>query len=34
LWREEIAKWLPQASIHIHKEPFFGGLYQKVVITR
>jgi ubiquinone/menaquinone biosynthesis C-methylase UbiE len=34
LWREEIAKWLPQASIHIRKEPFFGGLYQKVVITR
>jgi ubiquinone/menaquinone biosynthesis C-methylase UbiE len=34
LWREEIAKWLPHASIHIRKEPFFGGLYQKVVITR
>ena len=34
LWRDEIAEWLPQASIHIRKEPFFGGLYQKVVITR
>ena len=34
LWRDEIAKWLPEASIEICKEPFFGGLYQKVVITR
>src|SRR6516162_4053144 len=34
LWRNEIAKWLPQASSHIRKQPFFGGLYQKMVITR
>jgi ubiquinone/menaquinone biosynthesis C-methylase UbiE len=34
LWRDEIVKWLPRASIEIRKEPFFGGLYQKVVITR
>jgi hypothetical protein len=34
LWRDEIAKWLPRGSIRIRKEPFFGGLYQKVVITR
>jgi ubiquinone/menaquinone biosynthesis C-methylase UbiE len=33
LWRDEIAKWLPRSSIRIRKEPFFGGLYQKVVIT-
>jgi ubiquinone/menaquinone biosynthesis C-methylase UbiE len=34
LWRHEIAKWLPRGSIRVRKEPFFGGLYQKVVITR
>jgi ubiquinone/menaquinone biosynthesis C-methylase UbiE len=34
LWRDEIVKWLPRDSIEIRKEPFFGGLYQKVVITR
>jgi ubiquinone/menaquinone biosynthesis C-methylase UbiE len=34
LWRDEIAKWLPRDSIRVRKEPFFGGLYQKVVITR
>jgi ubiquinone/menaquinone biosynthesis C-methylase UbiE len=33
LWRDEIAKWLPRGSICVQKEPFFGGLYQKVVIT-
>jgi ubiquinone/menaquinone biosynthesis C-methylase UbiE len=34
LWRDEIAKWLPCGSIRVRKQPFFGGLYQKVVITR
>ena len=34
LWHDEIVKWLPRASMEIRKEPFFGGLYQKVVITR
>jgi ubiquinone/menaquinone biosynthesis C-methylase UbiE len=34
LWRDEIAKWLPRGGIRVRKEPFFGGLYQKVVITR
>jgi len=33
LWRDEIAKWLPCDSMRVRKEPFFGGLYQKVVIT-
>ena len=35
LWREEIAKWLPRSGASkLRKESFFGGLYQKVVITR
>jgi ubiquinone/menaquinone biosynthesis C-methylase UbiE len=35
LWRDEIAKWLPRGSVaRLRKESFFGGLYQKVVITR
>jgi len=34
LWHDEIVKWLPRTSMEIRKEPFFGGLYQKVVITR
>jgi ubiquinone/menaquinone biosynthesis C-methylase UbiE len=35
LWREEIVDWLPQyASVRSRKQVFFGGLYQKLVITR
>jgi len=35
LWRTEIAKWLPPGRDNgLHKQSFFGGLYQKVVITR
>jgi ubiquinone/menaquinone biosynthesis C-methylase UbiE len=35
LWREEIADWLPRyATVRSRKEVFFGGLYQKLVITR
>jgi ubiquinone/menaquinone biosynthesis C-methylase UbiE len=35
LWCDEIAKWLPRkGTIRLHKESSFGGLYQKVVITR
>jgi ubiquinone/menaquinone biosynthesis C-methylase UbiE len=35
LWRDEIAHWLPAAArAGWRKQSFFGGLYQKVVITR
>ncbi len=36
LWRGEIADWLPAdiAVTQVKKETYFGGLYQKVVITR
>jgi ubiquinone/menaquinone biosynthesis C-methylase UbiE len=35
LWRDEIAKWLPRDAVtKLRRESFFGGLYQKVVITR
>ena len=35
LWREEIADLLPplQAGATLQKQSFFGGLYQKVVVT-
>ena len=33
LWRNEITKWLPRGRAHQRKNTFFGGLYQKVVIT-
>lgn len=34
LWREEIAGWLPtSAKVRLRKRTFFGGLYQKIVIT-
>jgi ubiquinone/menaquinone biosynthesis C-methylase UbiE len=35
LWRHELAHWLPAAArAGWRKQSFFGGLYQKVVITR
>ncbi len=35
LWRHEIGHWLPAAApAGWRKQSFFGGLYQKVVITR
>jgi ubiquinone/menaquinone biosynthesis C-methylase UbiE len=36
LWRGNIADWLPADCqyTHIDKQTYFGGLYQKVVITR
>lgn len=35
LWRKEIACWFPPGyALPTRKESFFGGLYQKVVITR
>jgi ubiquinone/menaquinone biosynthesis C-methylase UbiE len=36
LWRHEIADWLPAAarSATMDKTTYFGGLYQKLVITR
>lgn len=35
-WEKEITEWLPTniETQHITKETFFGGLYQKTVITR
>ena len=36
LWRQEITDWLPDRgrALNVVKETFFGGLYQKVVVTR
>ena len=36
LWRQEIVDWLPAALANrrLRNESFFGGLYQKVVVTR
>ena len=36
LWRSEIASWLPAGVVpaRIEKQTYFGGLYQKVVMTR
>jgi ubiquinone/menaquinone biosynthesis C-methylase UbiE len=34
LWRQEIAHWVPAASGNLQRQSFFGGLYQKLVITR
>jgi ubiquinone/menaquinone biosynthesis C-methylase UbiE len=35
LWRHELTEWLPEgvAPAQIRKETYFGGLYQKLVIT-
>lgn len=35
MWRNDIAAWIrkPFQPKKVHKETFFGGLYQKVVIT-
>jgi ubiquinone/menaquinone biosynthesis C-methylase UbiE len=36
IWRDEISHWLPTdvTPAKIEKQTYFGGLYQKVVITR
>jgi ubiquinone/menaquinone biosynthesis C-methylase UbiE len=36
LWRREIADWLPAgcAAGALRRQPFFGGLYQQLVVTR
>lgn len=36
LWRKEIADWLPvqEGGLKVAKQTYFGGLYQKVVVTR
>jgi hypothetical protein len=36
LWRQEITDWLPIdcQPARIDKQTYFGGLYQKVVMTR
>jgi ubiquinone/menaquinone biosynthesis C-methylase UbiE len=33
LWEHELARWLPQGS-SVAKDTFFGGLYQRVVVSR
>jgi ubiquinone/menaquinone biosynthesis C-methylase UbiE len=33
LWKHEVAHWLPQPLPSIRKETYYGGLYQKLVIT-
>jgi len=32
LWRHEVSEWLPEGAA-IRKETFYGGLYQKLVVT-
>jgi len=34
LWRHDVSEWLPPAAKLLQKETFYGGLYQKLVITR
>ena len=36
MWRGEISEWLPTdvGPLKIEKQTYFGGLYQKVVITK
>ena len=36
MWRGEISEWLPTdvGRLKIEKQTYFGGLYQKVVITK
>ena len=34
LWRHEIAEYLPAAPAALEKRTYFGGLYQKLVLTR
>ena len=33
LWRHEVTEWLPAGARSLRKETFYGGLYQKLVIT-
>jgi ubiquinone/menaquinone biosynthesis C-methylase UbiE len=33
LWRHEVAEWLPRSARLLRKETYYGGLYQKLVIT-
>jgi ubiquinone/menaquinone biosynthesis C-methylase UbiE len=33
LWQHEVSRWLPSPVPPIRKETFYGGLYQKLVIT-
>lgn len=35
LWKSEVAEWLPPAALPaMRKQTCFGGLYQKIVLTR
>ena len=33
LWAHEVERWLPEGSRAIHKETYYAGLYQKLVIS-
>jgi ubiquinone/menaquinone biosynthesis C-methylase UbiE len=34
LWEHDVARWLPESAVRgLRKETYFGGLYQKVVVT-
>src|SRR5262249_15607365 len=36
LWRQDVAAWLPalRADVRVERQSFFGGLYQKISVTR
>jgi ubiquinone/menaquinone biosynthesis C-methylase UbiE len=34
LWRHEVAEWLPKDARIVKKETCYGGLYQRLVITK
>lgn len=34
LWNHEVSEWLPEGATIAHKETFWGGLYQKLVIRK
>ena len=34
LWRHEVAEWLPAGARILRKETCYGGLYQRLVITK
>ncbi|HEX3139128.1 MAG TPA: rhodoquinone biosynthesis methyltransferase RquA [Rhizobacter sp.] len=34
LWRNDLETFLPHAPAHMRKQTYFGGLYQKLVLTR
>lgn len=34
LWNHEVAEWLPEGAAVEHKQTFWGGLYQKLVVRK